>query len=339
MTTTVTRDVQPNRVNVTFSTNPAGRDVVVAGTTYTAPKTLTSWQGYGIAVDARTQTDGSGNTWNFQSWSDGGAAAHTIVTPAAPTTYTATFVQSAGPAGLVAAYGFDAGRVPPRRIRPGREMRARFRGRCGRGSGRFGSALSFDGVNDWVTVPDANSLDLTTGMTLEAWVRPSVSGGWRTVVFKERPGGLVYSLYSSTDTGRPSGEVLTSTGVETRGPAALPTSTWSHLATTFDGSVLRLYVNGTLASSTTSAGSIATSTGVLRIGGNSVWGEWFAGLIDEVRVYNRALSAAEVQQDMQTAVGGSPPPPDTSPPRHPQASRRRPRSGPRRSAGRRRTTT
>ena len=42
--------------------------------------------------------------------------------------------------------------------------------------------------------------------------------------------------------------------------------------------------------------------GVLRIGGNGVWGEWFAGLIDEVRVYDRALSAAEVQQDMQTAV-------------------------------------
>ena len=109
VTTTVTRDVQPNRVNLTFSTKPAGRDVVVAGTTYTAPTTLTSWQGYAIPVDARTQTDGSGNTWNFQSWSDGGAAAHTIVTPAAPTTYTATFVQSTGPAGLVAAYGFDAG--------------------------------------------------------------------------------------------------------------------------------------------------------------------------------------------------------------------------------------
>ena len=42
---------------------------------------------------------------------------------------------------------------------------------------------------------------------------------------------------------------------------------------------------------------------LLRIGGNSVWGEWFAGLIDEVRVYNRALSAAEIQQDMQAPIG------------------------------------
>ena len=48
---------------------------------------------------------------------------------------------------------------------------------------------------------------------------------------------------------------------------------------------------------------MAASTGVLRIGGNSVWAEWFAGLIDEVRVYNRALTAAEIQQDLQSPVG------------------------------------
>ena len=44
------------------------------------------------------------------------------------------------------------------------------------------------------------------------------------------------------------------------------------------------------------------SSGVLRIGGNSVWGEYFAGLIDNVRVYSRALSASEIQSDMNTRV-------------------------------------
>ncbi len=101
------------------------------------------------------------------------------------------------------------------------------------------------------------------------------------------------------------------------GTAALPLNAWTHLATTYDGAVVRLYVNGVLAGSTSVTGAMAASTGVLRIGGNSVWGEWFAGLIDEVRVYNRALSAGEVQQDMATAVSGSPPPPDTSPPTAP----------------------
>ena len=50
-------------------------------------------------------------------------------------------------------------------------------------------------------------------------------------------------------------------------------------------------------------GSIATSTGALRIGGNTIWPEWFAGLIDEVRIYNRALSTTEIQADMNTRVG------------------------------------
>jgi hypothetical protein len=55
--------------------------------------------------------------------------------------------------------------------------------------GRFGKALSFDGVNDWVTINDAASLDLTTSMTLEAWVYPTVNmTQWATVVLKEQSG-------------------------------------------------------------------------------------------------------------------------------------------------------
>ena len=64
-------------------------------------------------------------------------------------------------------------------------------------------------------------------------------------------------------------------------------------------------MNGVQAGSLPFSGSMPASTGSFRLGGNSIWGEWFAGLIDEVRVYNRALSASEIQQDMQTPVGGS----------------------------------
>ena len=49
---------------------------------------------------------------------------------------------------------------------------------------------------------------------------------------------------------------------------------------------------------------MSASTGALRIGGNQIWPEWFSGLIDEVRVYNRALSAAEVAADMNRPVTG-----------------------------------
>jgi hypothetical protein len=157
-----------------------------------------------------------------------------------------------------------------------------------------------------VTVNDAASLDLTDGMTLEAWVRPSSNGitAWRTVVLKEQSGQLIYALYSNTDTNRPSGHVYVGGDRDVRGTSQVAANTWTHLATTYDGSRLRLYVNGTLVNTRAQTGKILTSGGVLRIGGNSVWPEFFRGRIDEVRIYNRALTAAEIQSDMNAPVSG-----------------------------------
>jgi hypothetical protein len=142
-------------------------------------------------------------------------------------------------------------------------------------------------------------------MTLEAWVRPTVVSNWRTIMLKERTGGLVYAMYGNTDTNRPSGHAfIGASEFDTRGTAQLAVNTWTHLAATYDGLNLRLYVNGTQVSSRALTGSMSASTGALRIGGNTIWQEWFAGLIDEVRVYNRALSATEVAQDMNRPVTG-----------------------------------
>jgi hypothetical protein len=175
-------------------------------------------------------------------------------------------------------------------------------------SGRYGKALVFDGVNNWVTVNDAASLDLTTGMTLEAWVYPTALGGgstngWRCVILKQQSSQLVYALYANSDNNRPSGYVYTSSDLGVSGNAQLPLNTWTHLASTYDGAMLRLYANGSQVGSRSLTGSINTSSYPLRIGGNSVWGEFFAGRIDEVRIYNRALSVAEIQGDMNKALG------------------------------------
>ena len=205
--------------------------------------------------------------------------------------------------GLVAAYGLNASSGSSVVDASGRGNGGTVSGAVWSASGRFGSALSFDGVNDWVTVADSASLDLSSGMTVEAWVRPSKAGGWRTVVCKERPGGVVYGLYGDQAGGRPLGQIDVGGERNAVGSAALPLNAWSHLATTFDGSTVRLFVNGVQVGSLPFSGSMPASTGSFRLGGNGVWGEWFAGLIDEVRVYNRALTATEIQQDMQTPVG------------------------------------
>jgi hypothetical protein len=63
-----------------------------------------------------------------------------------------------------------------------------------------------------------------------------------------------------------------------------------------------LYVNGTQVATFNASGAMAVSTGPLKIGGNAVFGsEWFSGLIDDVRVYDRALPAIEIQGDMTRA--------------------------------------
>jgi hypothetical protein len=143
-------------------------------------------------------------------------------------------------------------------------------------------------------------------MTLEAWVRPSVLSAWRTVLFKESTNDLVYGIYGNRSTSNiPLGQALIGSSVRSaNGTAQLPLNAWSHLAVTYDGAALRLYVNGALAGTTGIVGTIATSTGPLKIGGNGIWPEWWNGLIDEVRVYNRALGAAEIAADMNRAVNG-----------------------------------
>ena len=134
-----------------------------------------------------------------------------------------------------------------------------------------------------MTVADANALDLTTGMTLEAWVYPTANGGgaWRNVLIKERSGGGVYNLYANVDTNVPTVRVIRAAQprapLDARGGTQLPLNAWSHLAATHDGITLRLYVNGTQVGSRAVSGALLTSTGVLRIGGNSIWGEFFQG--------------------------------------------------------------
>ena len=85
----------------------------------------------------------------------------------------------------------------------------------------------------------------------------------------------------------------------------MPLNAWTHLAMSWDGTTQRLYVNGALVASRAVAGTLPNSAGVLRFGGNGVWSEWFAGRLDEIRVYDRALTQAELQTDMTRAVSGT----------------------------------
>ena len=152
-------------------------------------------------------------------------------------------------------------RATPRQTRPGTATTARSTGPPGR-SARFGQALSFDGVNDRVPIPDANTLDLTTGMTLEAWVKPAALGtAWKTVLFKHRSEqrhehGLrhvrqpEHERAERRDHDRDERE-----GRERPTGRGSRSTSGRHLAATFDDATLRLFVNGNQVASLATAGA------------------------------------------------------------------------------------
>ena len=233
---------------------------------------------------------------------------------AANNTWTFTTNSGAAVTGLVAAYAFDEGVGNTANDGSGRGHPGTLLNATWAAAGHSGAALSFNGTNSWVTVADQADLRLSTGMTLEAWVKPAApTTGWRVVVFKERTGGLSYDL-TAYNNGGPSAVGINTGGgdIATLGTAPLAVNAWSHLAATYDGATLKLYVNGVLASSKAATGALVSSTGPLRIGGNSIWGEYFSGLIDDVRVYDRALTVAEIVADQNTPVAA--PGPDTTAP-------------------------
>src|SRR5438132_6201092 len=206
------------------------------------------------------------------------------------------------PASLVAAYAFEAGTGSTVADASGNGNTGTIINATWATAGKYGHALSFNGSNARVDIKDVASLRLTTALTLEAWVNPSaVSSAWRDVVYK---GNDNYYLMATTDhSSRPGGGIIAAgTHAETFGTTLLATNTWTHLATTYDGATLRLYVNGVQVSSVAKTGSILTSTNPLQLGGDSIYGQYFQGLIDEVRVYNTALTAAQIQADLNTPL-------------------------------------
>jgi hypothetical protein len=208
-------------------------------------------------------------------------------------------------AGLVAAYNFDAGAGTMLADLSGNGNTGKTRATAWT-TGLHGGALAFNGHSSWVTIAESPSLALSDAMTLEAWVRPTQlsDDSWKSVIFKEQRKSTEYDLYAS-DGKVPAASVWNGGEQLAKGSSQLlPLDRWSHLAATLGGGALRLYLNGNLIATEPNAASIVRdrSSKPLRLGGNDVFDEFFAGAIDDVRIYNRALSESELRSDMFTAV-------------------------------------
>jgi hypothetical protein len=209
----------------------------------------------------------------------------------------------ARPAGLVAAYRFDEGDGLIAADMSGNGNDGVLSGATWTTSARFGNALLFDGVDDSLTIADSPSLHLSGGMTLSAWVYPAAMQGSLGPVVQKEMGAYYLQAGSAEEALGPAGGGTFGGGdAHVPGLEAIPLNTWTYLAVTYDGATLRLYVNGAEVSSVPQTGALEVNANPLQIGGSTYGSEHFAGQIDEVRVYNRALSPGEIQADMHAPV-------------------------------------
>ncbi len=169
-------------------------------------------------------------------------------------------------------------------------------------SGKMAKALSFDGVDEYVSIADSSSLDLTTAMTISAWVylteAPDATHGAGVVVKGTATDGIAgsYELSLVSDLSV-YGRIYTNASVNAQTAANLiPLNTWHHVAVTYNKTSLIVYVDGVSKATTAQTNDLETNNGVLAIGTRpaQLTGAAFPGKIDEVRVYNRALSALDV---------------------------------------------
>jgi hypothetical protein len=162
--------------------------------------------------------------------------------------------------------------------------------------GKFGEALSFDGVDDYVDCGNNQSLNITEAITAEALVyQESLSSGQAGIVEKSITSGYTgWALIQSSS-------FYTAFIADTSGTliglsTSAVTGQWVHLAVVKDSSKMYLYKNGVLANSKNFTTAIKSNTQTVKIGKYAYWSanNMFKGLIDEVRIYNRALISDEI---------------------------------------------
>ena len=300
--------VFPEKVNLTFDTVPSGLDITLDGIPRPTPFVHDSLIGFRHTIIASNQTVGQ-NVYTFGSWSDGAAQQHVITVPATPQSYVATYTiqQNPLPAGLVAGYRFSEGAGTTTADFSGNGITGTLTNGPAWTTGQYGGGLSFTG-DDFINLANPAQLQMTGSMTLTAWIRTS-SNPVDDASIVSKLGDTGWQLKTTADTGsRTLGIQISGPGgdvVQRYGATVLVTGTWYHVAGVYDASArtLSVYLNGALNNGTL-AGTIPASQGNSplnanvgqRAGSPELFN--FLGVIDEVHIFNRALSGAEIVTDM-----------------------------------------
>lgn len=175
--------------------------------------------------------------------------------------------------------------------------------------GLVGKAFSLDGIDDTIRVPNSDALNPTTGFTFECWIYPKSTAGWQKLISKWGDPDASYSFQKTNDTDLLTFHLTESPPVRgnllnLESESRVVPFQWAHVAATYDNNVARIYFNGAL-DAEVSVGPdhpIHVSKTDVLLGSNH--GHCFCGLMDEVCLYDRALTSAEIEAIYRAGTAG-----------------------------------
>ena len=226
-------------------------------------------------------------------------------------------VSSPSVAGLVAAYGFNETSGTTSVDASGTGNNGTLTNGAVFAGGKNGNGLSLDGVNDYFEAPETASIDIRGTITISAWInrRTQLTNGQeQTIARKDEGGGYLYHFRQGNLGNDPNNDLLVYTpgagaSHHTAANLSLGINTWHYAAVTYDADTdrVKIYLDGqeVLNEEDTVSGGYSSGSGALTIGSLRGTANFHDGSIDDVRIYNRALTQAEIQADMNTAVGGA----------------------------------
>ena len=201
--------------------------------------------------------------------------------------------------GLVAYWPFDEGSGKTAEDVTGNGHDGKFAGAPKWVDGKFGTALEFDGEEDHVVVADDAALAIEENITFMAWFSPGDVLTSRRLMVKNNSIFVIFDFGNKDSIDflvKPDNTFAESTTTDWK------VGEWYHFAGTFDGKTMKVYVNGKLEGEAANNVPIALSDLELWIGGDDFGRptDFFPGTIDEVRLYEKTLTEAEIQKVMET---------------------------------------
>lgn len=210
--------------------------------------------------------------------------------------------------GLLGHWMFDDSQGSVARDASGNHNHGTISGSAKWVEGKIGGALEFDGTDDYVKIANESNFDIAGSVTVVAWIKvASFTKNWQAIVTKGDRAWRLHRASSRNSVGFACSDLSRNEVGDLLGNKDVADGEWHHVAGVLDGGTISIYVDGALDASAQSSPNISANDYAVLIGANAqVDGRRFRGLIDDVRIYDRALSVEELHALVE--AGGVEPP-------------------------------